>query len=65
VRAASKQREAEEQCRQAGGHRSDDIGRGKRNAFALAAAYVVGSVTASLAALFVGLALFRGGAHLP
>jgi len=37
----------------------------ERNAYALAAAYVLGSVTASLVALFLGLALFRSGAHLP
>jgi CrcB protein len=37
----------------------------ERNAYALAAAYMVGSVTASLVALFLGLALFRSGAHLP
>ena len=37
----------------------------ERNAYALAAAYGVGSVTASLVALFLGLALFRSGAHLP
>jgi CrcB protein len=37
----------------------------ERNAHALAAAYVLGSVTASLVALFLGLALFRSGAHLP
>ncbi|HEX6741648.1 MAG TPA: fluoride efflux transporter CrcB [Sphingomicrobium sp.] len=37
----------------------------ERNAYALAAAYVLGSVTASLVALFLGLALFRSGTHLP
>jgi CrcB protein len=37
----------------------------ERHAYALAAAYMVGSVTASLVALFLGLALFRSGAHLP
>ena len=37
----------------------------ERNAYALAAAYALGSVTASLVALFLGLALFRSGTHLP
>ena len=37
----------------------------ERNAYALAAAYLLGSVTASLVALFLGLALFRSGPHLP
>jgi CrcB protein len=37
----------------------------ERNAYALAAAYLLGSVTASLVALFLGLALFRSGGHLP
>ena len=37
----------------------------KRHAFGLAAGYVVGSVVASASALFFGLALFRGGGHLP
>jgi CrcB protein len=37
----------------------------ERNAYSLVAAYVAGSVAASLAALFLGLALFRGGGHLP
>jgi CrcB protein len=37
----------------------------ERHAFGLAAGYVVGSVAASLSALFFGLALFRGGGHLP
>ncbi len=37
----------------------------ERNAYALAAAYLLGSVTASLLALFLGLALFRSGTHLP
>ncbi|HVI06396.1 MAG TPA: fluoride efflux transporter CrcB [Sphingomicrobium sp.] len=36
----------------------------ERHSFGLAAGYVVGSVAASLSALFFGLALFRGG-HLP
>ena len=37
----------------------------ERHAFGLAAGYVVGSVAASLSALFLGLALFRTGGHLP
>ena len=37
----------------------------ERNAYGLAAAYVVGSVAASILALFVGLALFRSAGHLP
>jgi CrcB protein len=37
----------------------------ERNAWGLAAGYVAGSVAASLAALFFGLALFRGHPHLP
>ena len=37
----------------------------ERNAYGLAAAYVAGSVVASILALFVGLALFRSAAHLP
>jgi len=37
----------------------------ERHAYAAAAGYVVGSVFASLVALFVGLALFRGAGHLP
>lgn len=37
----------------------------ERHAFGLAAGYVVGSVAASASALFFGLALFRGGGHLP
>lgn len=37
----------------------------ERHAFGLAAGYVVGSVAASVSALFFGLALFRGGGHLP
>src|SRR3954463_7787277 len=36
-----------------------------RHAYALAAGYAVGSVAASVSALFFGLALFRGGGHLP
>lgn len=37
----------------------------ERHSFGLAAGYVVGSVAASLSALFFGLALFRGGGQLP
>src|SRR5947208_11897285 len=37
----------------------------ERNAYGLAAGYAVGSVAASVSALFFGLALFRGGGHLP
>ena len=37
----------------------------ERHSYGLAAGYVVGSVAASLSALFLGLTLFRGGAHLP
>jgi CrcB protein len=37
----------------------------ERHAYGLAAGYAVGSVAASESALFFGLALFRGGAHLP
>jgi CrcB protein len=37
----------------------------ERHAYWLAAAYVAGSVVASLLALFAGLSLFRTGAHLP
>ena len=37
----------------------------ERNAYALAAGYIIGSVAASVAALFFGLALFRTHAHLP
>jgi CrcB protein len=37
----------------------------ERHAYGLAAGYAVGSVGASVSALFFGLALFRGGAHLP
>src|SRR5437764_13469944 len=37
----------------------------ERNAYGLAAGYAVGSVAASVSALFFGLAVFRGGAHLP
>lgn len=37
----------------------------ERHAYALAAGYVAGSVAASLAALFLGLVLFRSAGHLP
>jgi fluoride exporter len=37
----------------------------ERHAFGMAAGYVVGSIAASVSALFFGLALFRGGGHLP
>ncbi|MGN6849206.1 MAG: fluoride efflux transporter CrcB [Sphingomicrobium sp.] len=37
----------------------------ERNSFGLAAGYLIGSVAAGLSALFFGLALFRGGGHLP
>ena len=37
----------------------------ERHSYGLAAGYVVGSITAGLSALFFGLALFRGGGHLP
>lgn len=37
----------------------------ERHSLALAAGYVVGSVAASLAALFFGLAVFRSAGHLP
>jgi fluoride exporter len=37
----------------------------ERHAYALAAGYAVGSVAASVSALFLGLAVFRGGGHLP
>jgi CrcB protein len=37
----------------------------ERHSFGLAAGYIVGSVAAGLSALFFGLALFRGGGHLP
>ena len=36
----------------------------ERHDYALAAGYMLGSVIASVSALFVGLALFRGPAHL-
>ncbi len=37
----------------------------ERHAFAMAAAYAVGSVAAGVAALFFGLAVFRSSGHLP
>jgi len=37
----------------------------ERHAYGLAAGYMVGSVAASVSALFFGLAMFRGGHHLP
>jgi CrcB protein len=37
----------------------------ERHAYALAAAYVLGTVAAALMALFLGLALFRSAGHLP
>ena len=37
----------------------------ERHNYALAAGYMVGSVAASVSALFFGLALFRTHAHLP
>jgi CrcB protein len=37
----------------------------ERHNYGLAAGYIVGSVAASVSALFFGLALFRGGGHLP
>jgi fluoride exporter len=37
----------------------------ERHAYGLAAGYVIGSVAASISALFFGLAMFRGGGHLP
>jgi CrcB protein len=37
----------------------------ERHSFGLAAGYMVGSVAASVSALFFGLAVFRGAAHLP
>ena len=37
----------------------------ERHAYATAAGYVAGSVIASFAALFIGLALFRSTPHLP
>jgi CrcB protein len=37
----------------------------ERHAYVAAAGYVVGSIAASVSALFFGLALFRGGGHVP
>ena len=37
----------------------------ERHSLGLAAGYIVGSVAASVSALFFGLAMFRGGGHLP
>jgi len=37
----------------------------ERHAYALAAAYVAGSVVAAIVALFLGLSLFRGAGQLP
>ena len=37
----------------------------ERHSYGMAAGYMVGSVAASVSALFFGLALFRGGGHLP
>ena len=37
----------------------------ERQSYGLAAGYAVGSVAASVSALFFGLAMFRGGGHLP
>jgi CrcB protein len=37
----------------------------ERHSYGLAAGYMVGSVAASLSALFFGLALFRSAGHLP
>jgi CrcB protein len=37
----------------------------ERHAYGLALGYAVGSVAASVSALFFGLAMFRGGGHLP
>jgi CrcB protein len=37
----------------------------ERHAYGMAAGYAVGSVAASVSALFFGLAGFRGGGHLP
>jgi len=37
----------------------------ERHAYATAAGYVAGSVMAGVAALFLGLALFRSTPHLP
>lgn len=37
----------------------------ERHSFGMAAGYMVGSVAASVSALFFGLAVFRGSGHLP
>jgi CrcB protein len=37
----------------------------ERHSYGMAAGYMVGSVAASVSALFFGLALFRSGGHLP
>ena len=37
----------------------------ERHSFGMAAGYIVGSVAASVSALFFGLAVFRAGGHLP
>jgi CrcB protein len=37
----------------------------ERHSFGLAAGYAIGSVAASVSALFFGLAMFRGGGHVP
>jgi CrcB protein len=37
----------------------------ERHSYGMAAGYAVGSVAASISALFFGLALFRGGGHVP
>src|SRR5437764_8780512 len=37
----------------------------ERHSYGMAAGYMVGSVVASVSALFFGLAVFRGGGHLP
>src|SRR6476620_6347193 len=37
----------------------------ERHAYGLAAGYMVGSVAASVSALFFGLAMFRSAGHLP
>src|SRR3954451_11504343 len=37
----------------------------ERHAYTSAAGYAVGSVAPSVSALFFGLAMFRGGGHLP
>lgn len=37
----------------------------ERNSYGTAAAYMVGSVAAGIAALFFGLAVFRSAGHLP